>query len=202
MRPQPPEILINEYVGIDYFIPSPELEEWARKTFLDDESPLHNPDHAHLLQAHIGYLWTNVPNSKGMRAVAGTAEIPSFRGAKWQKHRQLMQMQEWFGAIPDFVITLDANYCFETSDTNFCALVEHELYHCAQALDEFGEPKFNAATDRPIYTIKDHDVTEFIGVVARYGIGSVANGIAFVEAANSEPLIAHADISKMCGNCL
>lgn len=202
MRPFPPELLINEYVGINYFVPSPELEEWTRKTFLNDESPLHNPEHAHLLQAHIGYLWTNVPNVSKMRGVAGTAEMPFFRGAKWQKARATMQMQEWFGAIPDFVITLDANYCNQISDTNFCALVEHELYHCAQALDEFGAPKFNALTDRPIYTMRDHDVTEFVGVVTRYGIGAVANGTAFVEAANSEPAIAHADISKMCGNCL
>lgn len=201
MRPFPPEITIEEHAGIDYFLPSPELEEWARRTFLDDNSPLHNPDHAHLLEAHIGYLWTNVPNVTKMRGVAGQAEIPNFRGGKWQSKRQEMQMQEWFGAKPDFIITLDAAYCNQASDTDFCALVEHELYHCAQRLDEFGEPMFNALTERPIYAMRGHDVEEFVGIVQRYGIASVANGQAFMDAATKQPEIAAAAASSVCGNC-
>lgn len=88
-----------------------------------------------------------------------------------------------------------------TSDVNFCALVEHELYHCAQAVDEFGSPKFNAITERPIFAIKGHDIEEFVGVVRRYGIGTVANGKEFIEAAAREAEIAQADISQVCGNC-
>jgi hypothetical protein len=202
MRPFPPELLIEEYVGIDYFVPAPELDLWVRNTFLRSSSPLFNEEHLHLLAAHIGYLWTNVPNVSKMRGVAGMAEYPFFRGSPWQKNRAIMQMQEWFGEVPNFVITLSAGYSIEASDTDFCALVEHELYHCAQKLDEFDQPLFNPATELPIFCMREHDVTEFVGVVRRYGIGAVANGRAFVAAANSEPEIEPADIAQMCGNCL
>lgn len=202
MRPFPPEITLEPYVGIDYFIPAPEIDLWIRRTFLDDDSELFNEDHIHLKEAHIGFLWTNVPHSSKMRGVAGTAEFPFFRGNAWQKHRQIMQMQEWFGETPDFVITLDAAYCNDASDESFCALVEHELYHCAQKKDpETGEPLFNVLTEKPAFGMREHDVTEFVGVVDRYGIGVVANGREFLEAANSEPKIAAADIARLCGNC-
>lgn len=201
MRPFPPEICIGEYIGIDYFVPSPELDEFVRNNFLNEKSPLYNPEHTHLLDAHIGYLWTNVPCAQKQREIAGMAEYPFFRSNPWINHRQMMQITEWFGAIPDFIITLDANYSVNASDINFCALVEHELYHCAQKLNEFGEPLFNSVTERPIYCIRSHDVEEFVGIVRRYGIGSVANGKEFIEAAAAEAEIAQADISMMCGNC-
>ena len=38
-------------------------------------------------------------------------------------------MMQWFGRVPAFLITLAADYCAECSDAEFCALVEHELYH-------------------------------------------------------------------------
>src|SRR5687767_8823675 len=128
MRPRPPEILLEQYLGIDYFIPSPELDLWVRKTFLSSDSPLFNEEHIHLSKAHLGFLWTNVPNVSKMRAVAGEAERPMFRGGAWQKHRQEMQFQEWFGGLPDFVITLDAGFAASADDRSFCALIEHELY--------------------------------------------------------------------------
>lgn len=133
MRPRPPELLIEEYVGIDYFVPSPELDLWVRRTFLDDSSPLYNEDHIHLTKADVRYMWTNVPNVKGMKRVAGTAEMPFFRGSVWQKHRAILQMQEWFGGIPDFLITFDAGLANTATDLQFCARMEHELYHCAHA---------------------------------------------------------------------
>lgn len=202
MRPYPPELLIEEYCGIDYFVPSPELDLWVRNTFLRDSSPLFNEEHIHLLDAHIGYLWTNVPNVSKMRGVAGMAEYPFFRGNAWQKHRQIMQMQEWFGDVPNFVITLDAKFCLHAEDAQFLALLEHELYHCAQKKDENGEPLFNLLTERPVFAMREHDVTEFVGVVRRYGIGVVANGREFVAAANNEPEIAAVDIAQVCGNCV
>ncbi len=200
MRPFPPEITLEDYCGIDYFIPSPELDLWVRRTFLRDDSPLYNEDHIHLLKAHIGYLWSNVPNVKKMRVIAGEAEKPMFRGGAWQKHRQEMQFQEWFGGIPDFVITLSSGFSASSDDGSFCALVEHELYHCAQALDEFGAPKFRADSDQPVFSMRGHDIEQFKGVVRRYGM--TADEREFVEAALSEDgKIAHIDIQTMCGSC-
>lgn len=200
MRPHPPELLLEPYVGIDYFVPSPELEEWVRKTFLDDSSPLFNEEHIHLRRADLRFLWTNVPNVKKMRVIAGEAERPMFRGGAWQKHRQEMQFQEWFGGMPDFVITLDAGFASQADDSSFCALVEHELYHCAQAVDEFGAPKFRQDSDLPVFAMRGHDVEEFIGVVRRYGM--TENVREFVAAALSEEgKIETGDIRFMCGSC-
>ena len=201
MKPMPPEILIDEYVGIDYFIPSPELGAWVRETFLDEKSPLYNFEHIHLLEAEIGFLWTNVPCTQKMRNVAGMAEYPFFRSNPWQNHRQMMQMTEWFSAVPDFIITLDARYSSAASDIDFCALVEHELYHCAQKVNEYGEPVFGG-DERPVFCMRGHDVEEFVGVVRRYGIGSTMNGKELVAAAMAEPEVEAADVRQVCGNCI
>lgn len=202
MRPLPPEILIEEYVGIDYFIPSLELNLWVINTFLNELSPLYNQEHEHLSQAHIGYMWTNVPHKKDMKTVAAMVEIPFFRGNAWQKHRAIMQMQEWFGGIPDFVITFDAQLAQSASDLVFCGRMEHELYHCAIALDNFGTPKFNNKTGQPKFAICGHSVEEHTGVIRRYGIGAGAGEtIAFVEAANRQPEIGVAEIEGVCGTC-
>ena len=202
MRPFPPELLIDEYEGIDYFVPSPELDLWVRKSFLDDQSELFNQDHLHLNKAHIGYLWTNVPNTKQMMRVAATAEIPFFRGNAWQKHRQMMQMEEWFGGTPDFVITFDAGLAHTASALEVGARTDHELDHCAQALDKFGSPKFDAETGQPKFTLKGHDVEEHVGVIARYGVGGGAGKTReLVEAANRAPVIGLAEIEGICGTC-
>ncbi|HEX8289801.1 MAG TPA: putative metallopeptidase [Pyrinomonadaceae bacterium] len=202
MRPRPPELLIEEYVGIDYFVPSPELDLWVRKTFLNPMSELYNPEHEHLSKAHIGYLWTNVPNKKAGMIVAATAEIPFFRGNAWQKHRQIMQMQEWFGDIPDFVITFDAALANSATDLQFCARTEHELYHCVQAVDRYGSPMFHGETDQPKFALKGHDVEEHVGVMRRYGpAGCAGETLAFIEASKNEPEIGIAEILGVCGTC-
>lgn len=200
MRPFPPELLLEEYCGIDYFIPAPELDLWVRNTFLSDDSKLFNEEHIHLRRADVRFLWSNVPNVKKMRVIAGEAEKPMFRGGAWQKKRQEMQFQEWFGGIPDFVITLSSGFSNQADDVSFCALVEHELYHCAQALDEFGGPKFRADSGEPVFAMRGHDVEEFVGVVRRYG--PTVNVREMIEAAIDENgKILLADIQLMCGTC-
>lgn len=202
MRPFPPEILLEEYVGIIYFIPAPELNVWVRKTFFDSASPLFNFEHLHLTKAHIGYLWTNVPFVKQMKEIAATAEMPFFRGSAWQKNRQILQMQEWFGGIPDFLITFDAQLAQKATDLQFCARTEHELYHCAQAVDEFGSPKFRADSDMPVFALKGHDVEEHTGVMRRYGPRGCAGAtLEFLEAAQREPEVGEVEILGVCGNC-
>jgi hypothetical protein len=184
-------------------VPAPELIKWARATFIDRDGILKNPDHAHLTGADIGALWTDVPNSRGMRAVVGTAEIPAFRGARWVKARQEVQMQQWFGTLPDFVLTLDANFAAAVDHATFCAVVEHELYHCAQAIDRYGSPKFRKSTGQPVFAIKGHDVEEFVGIVRRYGAGPAAGDTAaLIEAAKARPQVAPAAIAWACGTCL
>lgn len=49
---------------------------------------------------------------------------------KWSRARA-EQVMEWFGQIPDFIITLAASYCAQCGDAKLMALVEHELYPAA-----------------------------------------------------------------------
>jgi hypothetical protein len=197
----PPQIFNDTYLGI--YVPDLDLWQWCLNNFLNESSALFNEDHMHLSEARIGFIWTNDENSSKGRRVVGQAEQPMFRCGKWQKGRQEQQMLEWFSCIPDFVITLDANYCLECSDTDFLMLLEHEIYHCSQALDDFGSPKFNKNTGEPSFAMRGHDVEEFIGVVARYGVGNPQGNLAkLVVASQQEPSIASADISKCCGTCL
>lgn len=201
MRPMPPAAIFDEDIWNGIYLPDLELWQWCIDNLLNEDSPLFNPDHMHLANARIGFLWTNDQNASKGRRVVGQAEQPIFRAGKWQKGRQEQQMREWFGDIPDFVITLDANYCLECSDVEFLALLEHELLHCGQAMDDFGEPKFNRDTGEPVFALRDHDVQEFISVVRRYGV--VSQSVSdMVEAAKSAPQISQLNISKMCGACI
>lgn len=185
------------------FLPDEGLADWVTSTFIADDGPLANEDHAHLAAATIGFLWTNVENRRKGRTVIGTAENGQPQGAmgKWGRARVVQQTVGWFGSVPDFIITIDAAWWVKASDAESCALIEHELYHCAQDKDEFGSPKFNQQTGRPVFGMRGHDVEQFIGVVRRYGAG--ASGVrAMVDAANAGPMIAAADIARCCGTCL
>lgn len=203
MRPLPPSELIGvEGINnLDRFVVAEDLREWIFGTFIAGDGELTNPDHAHLAEAEIGVLWTNCDNSRRMRSVIGQAEImpPQAFGA-WQKGRAVQQMTDWFGCVPDFLLTFSAPAAATMDDASFCALVEHELYHCAQALDQYGMPKFKKDSGKPVFAMRGHDVEEFVGVVRRYG--AAAAGVSeLVEAAKARPLMSAAEIAGACGTC-
>ncbi len=183
------------------FRAAPELEAWARAAFIDETGPLVNPAHAHLRSARIGFLWTNVANARAMVAIAATCELGKPQGqGRWAKARSAQQIRAWFGSEPDFIITVSASVWAMCGDIDACALIEHELHHAAQERDEFGMPKFSKTTGRPCFALLDHDVSEFIGVVQRYG--AVGRGVAdLVAAANKGPSIGSASITRACGTC-
>lgn len=199
-RPVPPSSIFDLEAG-EQFVPAPEIIAWARDTFISESAALHNPEHAHLEHAEIGALWTNVANSKNGRTIVGQCEMgdPMAMG-KWAKAKARVQVEQWFGQIPDFILTFDAAYAEQCSDIEFCALVEHELLHAAQDRDMFGAPKFSASTGRPVFCIKGHDVQEFTSIVRRYG-ADAAHVREFVEAAQSKPLIGNVQVSHACGVC-
>lgn len=198
--PTPDGLLVSNLS--DWFMPSPEMGEWIYATFITEGASLENLDHAHLQNGRIGLLWTNVDNSKKGRTVIGTAELGKPQGAmgKWNRSRAELQVFEWFGQVPDFIITIHAGWWVQAGDAERCVLIEHELYHCAQDRDTYGAPKFNQSTGRPSFVIRGHDVEEFVGVVRRYGAD--ASGVRqLVDAANDRPEIAAANIAHACGNC-
>lgn len=204
-RPQPPDRLYDpDYLDIE-FAPAPELVEWLRATFLNISSPLYNIDHTHLEQATIGALWTNAENSRRGITVVGTAELgkPPSSLSKWAKARWEFQNEQWFGEQPDFVLTFYAPYAATIDHLSFCALVEHEAYHCGQAKDKYGFPAFNQQTGKPRFAMRGHDVEEFVDIVRRYGVGAGAGRTReFIEAANLPPTIGAALAAGACGYCL
>jgi len=195
-RPMPPTDL---RIGGE-FRPAPDVAKWLVDAFIAQDATMRNDDHAHLRDANIGVLWTNVDNNRQMRTVLATAEIPTFRCGAWQKARQEQQLEEWFGDIPDFLLTFQAGWAETVSDIEWCAVAEHELFHCSQARDAFGMPKFKA-DGSPSYALKGHDVEEFIGVVRRYG--AVSSEVrAMVDAALVGERVPDIDIARSCGACM
>ncbi|CUJ46547.1 MULTISPECIES: putative metallopeptidase [Achromobacter] len=199
-RPRPPaEWLARAETAGGLLAPAPELLEWTERAIFAAGGPLHNPDHAHLVDADLAFLWASYGFQKAGRVVLGQAEQVMFRAGGWQKARQEQQMIEWFGRVPAFLITLAADYCITCSDADFCALVEHELYHIGHAPDAYGVPAFDKL-GRPKLRIVGHDVEEFVGVVARYGPSADVRRLA--AAAGAAPAVPRLDISRACGCCL
>jgi hypothetical protein len=183
------------------FAPAPLVRAWVQAAILEETGLLHNPDHAHLLNADFEVLWAAGGFESKMRRVVGQCEEVVFRASAWAKLRQEEQMCQWFGRVPDFLITLDASYATECSEAEWCALIEHEMYHIGQK-HEFGAPVF-MRDGRPKLAIRGHDVEEFIGVVRRYGMGSPDSSVArLVSAANTEPEVSRIRMSQACGTCL
>ena len=201
-RPRPPESLLEQSdlseVGIR-LTPASEVWGWLQAEILTDSGSIHNEDHAHLLDADIQVMWASSSFEKQGRTVLGQAEQVAFRAGGWQKARMEQQMRDWFGEVPAFIITLAADYCAECSDAEFCALVEHELYHIAQATDKYGQPAFTEE-GAPKLKLRDHDVEEFVGVVRRYGVSPDVQ--ALVDAANNPAEVGKLNISRACGTCL
>ncbi|MHB9326765.1 putative metallopeptidase [Phytobacter ursingii] len=201
-RPQPPILFLNPPAPKPYtaLIPADGVFDWVEEHILLDSGDLHNTDHFHLQSADIAFMWASSAFAKKGRTVLGQCEEVMMRAGGWQKARMEQQMYEWFGRIPKFIITLAADYCVQCNDLEFCALVEHELYHIAQATDEFGAPKFNRDTGEPVLTLRGHDVEEFVGVVRRYGTSRDVQEL--VDAANQPAEVAHIDIARACGTCM
>lgn len=196
-RPYPPEVFTD--LADDLFMPSPELEAWSRAVFIDEGSIL-GGDHNHLQLATIGFLWTNVQHIKQQRQILGTCELGQPQGSmgKWSRKRAEQQVSEWFGGIPDYLITIYTEFAREAADAQWVALIDHELRHAVQAIDAFGAPKFNQI-GLPVWTIRSHDVEEFIGTVDAFGVDATESA-AFVRSANSPPKFSSKRINMVCGH--
>ncbi|WP_379555024.1 putative metallopeptidase [Pseudomonas sp. MD332_8] len=199
IRPMPPLSLLELSDFGVRITPAPEVWEWLQAEILADTGIIHNEDHAHLLDADIRVMWASSSFNKQGRTVLGQAEQVAFRAGGWQKARMEQQMRDWFGDVPAYIITLAADYCAQCSDTDFCALVEHELYHIAQAKDQYGAPKFTQE-GLPKLEMRSHDVEEFVGVVRRYGASPDVQ--ALVDAANRPAEVGKLNIARACGTCL
>ncbi|MDV7677358.1 putative metallopeptidase, partial [Acinetobacter baumannii] len=167
---------------------------------------LHNPDHDHIAELlhdneeFLAFAWASSAYKSKQAMVLGQCEKVMFNVGGWRKARQEQQMRDWFGAVPTYLITVDASFCERANDTEFCYLLEHELYHIGVMKDEDGEIIYSDSTGLPKHYLAGHDVEEFVGVTKRWGASQSVKRI--VEAAKNPPFVSNLDISKCCGNCV
>lgn len=178
--------------------PCPDVAEWASSMFMTVGSKFYNPTHKYLDEyASIGFVWTNVENASKGKVTAGTAQLgdPS-GGTKWAKARQYEQLSRWFGYIPDFLITLDSVYMSVADPRAICAVIEHELCHCAPKRNKYGEIEWDE-DDRPRWMIRKHDIEEFFDVIRLYGAWN-KDLVQMRDALNATPKFGEVDLRGIC----
>lgn len=111
-RPYPPLRFIEDhqltpYIGL---VPANEVQEWMQRQIIDDAGSLFNPDHGHLADADLRFMWASSAFEKKGRHVLGQAEEVAMRAGGWQKARMEQQMHEWFGDVPKFIINMFSTF--------------------------------------------------------------------------------------------
>jgi len=208
IRPFPPQDLIDKAEEDEAIrlAPAPDLMDWVITNFLTIGGPLHNPDHDHIAELlhdneeFLACAWASSACIAKKRMVLGQCEKVMFNQGGWKKARQEQQMRDWFGYVPVYLITIDASYCDQATDRDFCALIEHELYHIGVERDGDGEPLYSEMTGLPKHYLAGHDVEEFVGVVKRWGADESMKRL--IEVAKQAPFVSDVNISKCCGTCL
>lgn len=126
-------------------------------------------EHLHLVENEIdlAFIFRCDPKEVGGRMVLGTVYEPKVQGG-------LRDVFEWMirrllGRLPRFLVVLDAGYWAECGARNREILVFHELTHCQQKRDRYGDLRFDM-DGNPVYGLRAHDVEEFTSVVRRYGV--------------------------------
>ncbi len=187
-------------------IPAPDLKKWVVANYLTIGGLLYNPDHDHIAELlhdneeFLAFAWASSAYKSKQAMVLGQCEKVMFNVGGWRKARQEQQMRDWFGFVPVYLITIDASYCDQATDRDFCALIEHELYHIGVERDEDGDPLISEMTGLPKHYLAGHDVEEFVGVVKRWGADESVKRL--IEVAKQAPFVSDVNISKCCGTCL
>ena len=208
IRPFPPTDLIDqaeeeEAIRLE---PAVDLKEWVVSNFLTIGGHLYNPDHDHIAELlhdneeFLAFAWASSAAVAKKRMVLGQCEKVMFNVGGLKKARQEQQMRDWFSFVPQYLITIDASFCEEASDNDFCALIEHELYHIGVERDEDGEAPYSDMTGLPKHYLASHDVEEFYGVVRRWGANESVKRL--VEITKQAPFVSDFNVSACCGNCV
>lgn len=119
-----------------------------------------------IAKADIMVIMRHDPKIKGGKMILGTMGLPVFQGANAKFG--VFLLEAYHGAVPDFILTLDAEWWQGANEFEREALVFHELMHCMQALDREGEPRFTEE-GMPVWAIRAHDIEAFDEETRRYG---------------------------------
>jgi len=207
-RPFPPPDLIDQAEEEEAIrlAPASELKEWVMNNWLTLGGELHNPDHDHIAELlhdneeFLAFAWASSAAVAKKRMVLGQCEKVMFNVGGWKKARQEQQMRDWFGFVPQYLITVDAAFCEQASDREFCRLIEHELYHIGVERDEDGEIIYSDMTGLPKHYLASHDVEVFFGETKRWGADESVKRL--LEIAKNAPFVSETNIAACCGNCV
>ncbi|MCL6237026.1 hypothetical protein M5F66_01490 [Acinetobacter sp. ANC 5033] len=207
-RPFPPTELLDQAEEEDAIrlAPAHELLAWVKDNYLTMGGQLHNPDHDHIAELihdneeFLAFAWASSAAMAKKRMVLGQCEKVMFNQGGWKKARQEQQMRDWFGFVPQYLITIDAAFCEQTSDREFCRLIEHELYHIGVERDEDGEIIYSDMTGLPKHYLAGHDVEVFFGEIRQHGIDSSVQRL--LDIAKNAPFVSETNIAVCCGNCV
>lgn len=120
--------------------------------FLTIGGLLYNPDHDHIAELlhdnkeFLACTWASSACIAKKRMVLGQCEKVMFNQGGWKNARQEQQMRDWFSYGAVYLITIDASYYDQATDRDFCALIEHELYHIGGERDEDSEALYSEMT--------------------------------------------------------
>lgn len=138
-------------------------------------------EHKHFAdeELRVEFLMKCAPLVKAGKQVLGTMHIPTVQGRL--KDLFEMLLAQFFGQMPEFLVTIDLEWWEAATPREREALVYHELSHVKQERDKYGEPAFDREGN-PKFGLVGHDIEAFNAEVARYGAWH--DGIAtFLEAA-------------------
>ena len=124
------------------------------------------PEHSHLKDASVEWLFRTEPQIKQGRQILGMCYMPTVTGGL--RDFFVWMVERMFGHFPDFLIVLDYEYWQASSPLLREILVYHEMCHAVQARDKYDAPKFDK-DGLPVWALKGHDVEEFSSVVRKYG---------------------------------
>ncbi len=107
-RPYPPSSLLELSELSDFGIrltPAPKVWDWLQAEIPADTGTIHNEDHAHLLDADIGVMWTSSSFEKQGRTVLGQTEQLEMRGHDVEEFVGVVRR---YAASPDVQALVDA----------------------------------------------------------------------------------------------
>lgn len=103
----------------------------------------------------------------GGRTIEGQCHMPKVQGML--KNFFLWMLEEMFGRVPDFLVTLDAELWESYTPKEREILIYHETCHMELKYNADGEPMQDEETGKARWALRGHDVEEFIQTVHRYG---------------------------------
>jgi Putative phage metallopeptidase len=118
-------------------------------------------------QPHVEFLLRTENLMLGGRSILGAVHLPRVQGML--KGIFAWMLERSFGAVPDFLVILDADYWAQCSPLQREILIYHETQHMAIRRDTDGDFVIDDDTGRAKFTTAGHDVEEFTSVVRRYG---------------------------------